>query len=443
MEKNKKIGILGAGVEGLAVADYLSSHEFTDVTLYDERESLEGDIAVPTVLGPDAFAALSNCDVVFRSPGVHPSKLKDFGGLVTSTTQFFLENALGTVIGVTGTKGKGTTSALLHEILKADGRDAHLGGNIGNSPLTFLDDLKDDSFTVLELSSFQLQDLTVSPHVAIVLMTTTEHLDYHADQQEYWEAKLPLVKYQKDDDICIVNVDYEYADHVLKAAPGRKLMLSRSKPLKEGTHVEGPVMLYCTPTTCEMLGHTPKVALPGPHNIENVLAAATCARALDVPIKIIQQVIYEFKGLPHRLEMVREVDGVKYYNDSFSTTPETSMAAARAFQAPTLLISGGSEKKSDYSEWAKELQNNQNVTSVFLMGMTAERMEEALKAAQPQDFPVKVYRVESLEEAVKSAKEKARSGDVVIMSPAAASFDMFKNYKERGQMFRDLVNALS
>lgn len=442
MEKNQKIGVLGAGVEGMAVARYLSSHGFTDVTLYDECESLEEEVTVPTVLGSDAFGQIGTCDVVFRSPGVHPSKLKNFTGKVTSTTQFFLGNAPGTVIGVTGTKGKGTTSALLYEILKADGRDAYLGGNIGESPLNFLDDLKDDSFTVLELSSFQLQDLTISPHVAIVLMTTTEHLDYHTDQKEYWEAKLPIVKFQKADDVCIVNVDYEYADHILKAAPGRKLMLSRNKALKEGTHIEGPVMLYCTPTTCEMLGNTSKVALPGPHNLENVLAAATCARTLDVPIKTIQQVIYEFQGLPHRLELVREVEGVKYYNDSFSTTPETSIAAARAFQAPTMLICGGSEKNSDYSEWAKELQNNQNVTSVFLMGVTADRMEKDLKAAQPQEFPVKVYRVGSLEEAVKSAKEKARSGDVVIMSPAAASFDMFKNYKERGQTFRDLVNAL-
>lgn len=442
MQKNQKIGILGAGVEGLAVIEYLSAHGFDDLTLYDERDVLESDPGVPTVLGAGAFEQIGDCDIVFRSPGIHPSKLKSFSGKVTSTTQFFLENAKGKIIGVTGTKGKGTTSALIHEMLKADGRDAYLGGNIGESPLKFLDTLNDDSWTVLELSSFQLQDLTVSPHVAVVLMTTTEHLDYHADQQEYWEAKLPIVKYQKPDDICIVNVDYDYSEEILEVAPGRKLMVSRSKALKEGTHIEGPVMLYCTPTTCEMLGHTNKVALPGPHNIENVLAAATCARAVDVPIPAIQKVIYSFAGLPHRLELVREVDGVKYYNDSFSTTPETSIAAARAFQAPTILICGGSEKNSDYAEWAQDLQNNENVTSLFLLGQTADRMEEALKAAEPQEFPVKIYRVESLEEAIESVKEKARSGDVVIMSPAAASFDMFKNYKERGQTFRDLVNAL-
>lgn len=442
MNKNDKIGILGGGVEGLAAAEYLKAHAYTDVTIYDERDALEAQPPVPTVLGKDAFGAIGACDVVFRSPGVHPSRLKHFKGKVTSTTAFFMEQARGKVIGVTGTKGKGTTSTLIYEMLKGDGRDAYLGGNIGQSPLEFLDALTDESWTVLELSSFQLMDLTLSPHVAVVLMTTVEHMDYHADRAEYWEAKTAIVRHQKPEGICIVNVDYEASDYFLKAAAGKKLMVSRSKPLKEGTHIEGPVMLYCTPTTCEMLGQVSKVALPGPHNLENVLAAATCARALGVPIPVIQKLIYSFAGLPHRLELVREVHGVKYYNDSFSTTPETCIAAARAFQAPIFLICGGSEKNSDYSEWGRELQNNQNVKGVFLIGVTAERMEKALREAEPKEFPVKVYRCASLEEAVQAAHEQAQNGDYVIMSPAAASFDMFKNYKERGQRFRDIVGSL-
>lgn len=442
MKTDDIIGVLGGGVEGLAAAEYLSAHGYTNVTIYDERDTLDVEAPVPTVLGAGAFERIGDCDVVFRSPGVHPSRLKSFDGKVTSTIAFFMERAKGAIIGVTGTKGKGTTSALMYEMLKEDGRDVYLGGNIGESPLKFLDDLTDDSWTVLELSSFQLQDLTVSPHVAVVLMTTTEHLDYHADKEEYWKAKEPIAKFQEPDDFCILNIDYDYAERFRNLGEGKKLLVSRRQDIKEGAHVEGPVILYCSPTTCEMLGHTTKVALPGPHNLDNILAAATCARTVGVPIPVIQKVLYSFAGLPHRLELVREVDGVKYYNDSFSTTPETCMAAARAFQAPTLLICGGSEKNSDYTEWAKELQNNQNVTSVFLMGVTADRMEEALKNAEPQEAPVEIHRCGSLEEAVQEATKKARSGDVVILSPAAASFDMFKNYKERGQVFRDLVAAL-
>jgi len=420
MEKNAKIGILGGGIEGLAAAAYLDAHGYLDVTIYDEKVSLESEPPVPAVLGSSAFDSLDEMDVLFRSPGIHPSRLKGFGGKITSTIQFFLEEQAGKVIGVTGTKGKGTTSALIYEILKEDGRDVHLGGNIGESPLKFLDDLGPDSWTVLELSSFQLMDVTISPHVAVILMTTTEHLDYHEDLQEYLEAKTPIAKFQDEDDFLVVNMDYDSGAFYVKQGKGRKIEL----------HLNG-----ADPPSF-------KVALPGPHNIENVMAAVSVARALEVPDETIFKVVGSFTGLEHRLELVRDLKGVKFYNDSFSTTPETSIAAARAFQAPTSLICGGSEKHSDFTDWGQELQNNQNVKSVFLLGVTADRMEEALKKAQPQEFPVKVYREKNLEEAVKRAAAHSHKGDYVIMSPAAASFDMFKNYKERGKRFREIVRSL-
>lgn len=449
MEKGSHIGILGAGVEGRATANYLREHGYLEVTIFDEKLTWapEGLVhGVAFIGGEEAMEYAKRCDVLFRSPGVKADRFKDFVGEMTSTTKFFMAHAKGKVIGVTGTKGKGTTSSLLYEILKEDGRDVYLGGNIGNPPLEFLDDLTDDSWTILEMSSFQLQDMDVSPHVAVVLMTTSEHMDYHADQAEYWDAKKNIARFQRKGDLLVLNADYEYAEEFKKEAKGSIMEVSRTKELKEGVHTEGPVILYCTPNTCEMIGQAKKVALPGPHNLENVMAAVAVARWIDVPIPVIQKVLYSFAGLPHRLELVKEVRGVKFYNDSFSTTPETCIAAAHAFEGAggggTHLICGGSEKHSDYSEWAKDLQNNKNVVSVFLIGVTADRMEEELNKTEPQEFPVKVYRCESLEQAVKQAADVAKAGEYVILSPAAASFDMFKNYKERGETFRKFVQSL-
>ncbi|MBU0668278.1 UDP-N-acetylmuramoyl-L-alanine--D-glutamate ligase [Patescibacteria group bacterium] len=471
MDKKSKIGILGGGVEGLAAAAYLAAHGYRDVTLYDENTSLEdadgrflggtgsGDGAlsgpppVPAVLGMGAFDEIDECDTVFRSPGVHPDKLKGFGGEITSTIRFFMEKRRGVVIGVTGTKGKGTTSALIYEILQEDGRDAYLGGNIGESPLKFLDDLNDDSLSVLELSSFQLQDLTVSPDVAVVLMTTSDHMDYHKDKDDYWMAKTPIARFQGEDGVLIVNSDYDYAEAFLALGKGKKVGVSTKGMVEKGAFLSNGKILYmsCDGGMCrrEVIGETARVGLPGPHNLENVLAAVCVARSLGVGIDVIQKVIYRFSGLEHRLELVREAFGVKFYNDSFSTTPETCVAAARAFDAPTFLICGGSEKFSDYSDWARELEENMNVKAVFLIGDTAARMEEALKMAamrgkveEGKEFPLKVYMCGNLENALKEARAQARAGDYVIMSPAAASFGLFKNYKERGKRFRELVRAL-
>jgi UDP-N-acetylmuramoylalanine--D-glutamate ligase len=370
--------------------------------------------------------------------------------------------------------------------LKEAGRDVYLGGNIGESPLNFLDKLKPDSLVVLELSSFQLQDLTNSPQIAVVLRTTSEHLDYHKDVNEYREAKLPIVKYQKAEDAVIVNQDYDYAEMFLAATPARKFYVSFGELKGDGAHLGGPMIVNCFGVKCEMVSNVNKVTLMGKHNLENVLPAVVVGRLLDAPIPAIQKVLTTFAGLPHRLEFVKEVNGVKYYNDSFSTTPETSIAAVNAFKGPLILIAGGSEKKSDFGEWGMELQKCANLKNVILMGVTADRMEkvlndaaEKLKAEAPAgtagqasaggsagtmagsaaaggeeasqasagspvggQFPVKIWRAGSLQEALQEAQKGASTGDNVVLSPACASFDMFKNYKERGEKFKAMVNEL-
>ncbi len=464
MDKKSKIGILGAGVEGLAAAEYLAGHGYTDVTVFDSKENIEGVIpsGVNVSLGLDFFSdsdnAIYDCDVLFRSPGIHFAKLEKAskaGIKITSTTQFFFENCPCKIIGVTGTKGKGTTSSLIFEILKAAGKDAYLGGNIGESPLKFLDDLTPDSFAVMELSSFQLQDLTLSPQAAVVLMTTSDHMDYHADVTEYQEAKKPIALYQGKNDFCVLNADYDYHEKFLTAGDGKKYLVSRHDggKITDGAFTKCGKIYYVADGKETEIMETHKVGLLGEHNLENVLAAVTVCMNLGIDLEAIRRGVRGFKGLEHRLEFVKEVKGIRFYNDSFSTTPETSIAAAYAFNGPVMLIAGGSEKNSDYTEWGMELQKNKNLKSVFLIGLMADRMEKALneahlrlsKQADPEDaaqFALNIYRCGSLEEAVQKAFENGMPGDNVVMSPAAASFDMFKNYKYRGAAFKEIVGKL-
>lgn len=458
MNKNSKIGILGAGVEGAALAQFLLEHGFTDVVIFDEKmnddELIVGEKKVKVVNGADAFNKAASGEyareVVFRSPGIHINKLNDLrdaGVKVTSTTQYFFENCPGRMIGVTGTKGKGTTSTLIYMMLKEAGLDAYLGGNIGESPLTFFDKVTRYSWVVLELSSFQLHDLTISPHVAVVLRVTCDHMDYHKDVDEYVEAKTAIVRYQKPEDYCVVNADYDYIERFLPLTSAKKLMVSRFGHVENGAFLSqadaGEIVFCRDGGKCEEIDAVGNVALLGAHNLENILPAVTVAKVVGVPKEGICKVIETFSGLPHRLEFVREVDGVKYYNDSFSTTPETSVSATYAFKGPVILIAGGSEKFLDYTEWGKELQKNPNLKAVFVTGATAERMEKSLKEAKEgQEFPLKIYRLPTIKDALAEARKIAIRGDNIVMSPATASFDQFKNYKERGAKFKEWVGQM-
>lgn len=462
MEKNTKIGVLGAGIEGMEMVRYLAAHGFSDVTLYDQNAAVNVELpsGVKTGYGPDYLNQAETCAVVFRSPGID---LKKLGGLLskgvqlTSATRYFLEHAPCKTIGVTGTKGKGTTSTLIYLMLKEAGKDVYIGGNIGESPLKFLDKLTPESVVVLELSSFQLQDADRSPNVAVLLGVTSDHLDYHNDQDEYWEAKSAIVKFQKPEDLSVMNIDYESTAYYEKLIRGQKILVSTLKAEGDGVHLSGPMIVNCTPPkegqaggTCEMICNSGKVALIGKHHLENVLPAVAVARYFGVAIPQIQKVLTTFKGLPHRLEEVATVHDVKYYDDSISTTPETSIAAVRAFAQPVILIAGGSDKGADYTDWGLALQQANNLQCVILIGMMADKMEHALTSAQTtltgrgmgRHYPLEIVRCKTFEDAMKSAHDKAAPGDVVVLSPAAASFDMFKNYKDRGDHFKALANAM-
>lgn len=488
--KNKKIAILGLGVEGIATAKYFLEHKIP-FNVIDEKskealanvssewEKFLGELEaanIPLILGePISIDILKQFEVIVRSPGISPLRevmiqAAEAGVEITSSTKLFFANCPCKIIGVTGTKGKGTTSSLIYEMLKKSGFDAYLGGNIGFSPISFLDTLSVQSIVVLEMSSFQLIDLTQSPNISVMLMVTSEHLDYHKDTNEYIEAKRNIVRWQTADDMAILNTDYPATVGSKDIAKGQVAFVSRYQPIETGCFVEnneiilrvawGPVAPHPAPTASfdnltagaragAPSRATPKefrvlsifdVLLPGGHNLENICAAVLAAYKAGVGIDDIRFVLKTFKGLEHRLELVREKDGVRYYDDSFSTVPETAIAAIQAFSAPEILLLGGSSKKSDFTELGKVISETSNIKAIIAIGKEWERIKTMIN---DQGSRIKIIEgLENMHEFVQKAGEIAQSGDVVLLSPACASFDKFKSYKDRGSQFKDQVNLL-
>ncbi len=458
MNKRSKIAILGFGIEGKAVLDYLVKHDFTDITVCDQNVDLEAEFpaGVSTTLGVDYLDGLEKFEVIFRSPGIkyldsRVQSAKARGVEVTSATNFFIDQCPCPIIGVTGTKGKGTTSTLIYEMLKNGGREAgvnlFLGGNIGQCPVEFLDSLDKDCLVILELSSFQLQDAEKSVRYAVILNTTADHLDYHVDREEYMEAKEKLLTGQTKKSVAVLNKDYEYSKYYEPLVKGELKEVSVKKTVANGAYVQGGEIFYANDGKSEKVAEVSEVALIGSHNLENILPAVVIARELGVSCEACGEVIKEFKNLPHRLQFIREVGGVKFYNDSYSTVPETSMAAVDSFSEPTVLIAGGYDKGADYYDWAVKILTRESLHTVILLGATSEKMEKSLleaeeKLGEERVFPTKILRRRALEDAVIDAYAESDQGGVVVMSPAAASFDMFKNYKERGNEFVTQVRKL-
>ncbi|MBI2634121.1 UDP-N-acetylmuramoyl-L-alanine--D-glutamate ligase [Candidatus Peregrinibacteria bacterium] len=453
MDERSKIAILGFGLEGKAILEYLQKHHYPEITVCDRNEKLKNEMpgGASVQLGKQYLDGLDKFEVIFRSPGIpfltpQIQAAKLAGAEVTSVIGFFMDQCPCPVVGVTGTKGKGTTSSLIYEMLKQSGRqagvDVFLGGNIGRPPIEFLDQLNANCIVVLELSSFQLQDMKKSPHYAVLLNTTTDHLDYHADRDEYLRAKESLLAHQHKDCVAVLNKDYEYSKYYKPLVKG-KLYWTSIKEKMDGAYVSDDRLFVGKEKICDKN----EIALVGAHNIENILMAAVIAKELGADIKNISEVVTTFKNLPHRLQFVRELRGVKYFNDSYSTTPETSMAAVDSFDVPTILIAGGYDKGLDYGRWAEKILTKKSLRTVILLGQTTDKMEKALIEAEEKlstsgFAPTKVLRRKKLEEAVVEAYAEAEEGGVVVMSPGAASFDMFENYKERGNEFIAHVRKL-
>lgn len=446
--KNKKVAVLGAGVEGKASAHYLKKHG-ADVVLLDEKEN------------PDAFSDLNSYDLVFRSPGVKLEDGEVSPEKLTSQTRLFFELCPCEIIGVTGTKGKGTTSSLIYEMLKKQGYDAYLGGNIGQPPFEFLDTLSPQSKVVLELSSFQLQDfvktsnssqsLVGKPHIAVLLMMTQEHLapdkglgkheNYHKDVYEYVDAKRNILRFQTASDFAVINRDYPASHESDIHTEGKVYQVSREREAAEdGCFVrENKVIVRKNGNEQEIIDVS-EIKIPGKHNFENVCAAVMAASLSGVSVANIASVLQAFKGLEHRLELVGEVSGVKYYDDSISTTPETAIAAIQAFKQPEVLILGGARKGADFTELGNVIAKTDNIRAIIGVGVEWEKIKEQIEAHNKTIFMVEGAK--NMEQIVQAASKIAQPGDIVLLSPACSSFDMFKNYKDRGEQFKEEVSHL-
>lgn len=450
--KNQLVAVLGFGVEGRAISRYLLKHGIAPV-LFDQKpweqwtkeEQAEiKRLGVSFIFGQDAFLELKGFDVAFRSPGIPLRKLRitDKKLTVTSQTKFFFDNCPAKIIGVTGTKGKGTTCALVYEILRAWGGKeiksrVYLTGNIGaEQPLDIIDALKTDDWIVYELSSFQLQDLTRSPHVAVVLMMTVEHLDYHTDIKEYLDAKAAITKFQRTDDTVIINADYPASVTIGQCGSGQKIYFSRLRELTKGCFVTDRRIIAKNIGKRDFQLPLSLIQLRGEHNLENICAAVTAACVLNIEPTAIRQAVESFKGLEHRLEFVTERRGVKFYNDSFSTTPETAIAAIKSFSEPLIVILGGSSKNSDFNELGKTIAESKNIKSLILIGEEAPRILNGVRSHGGTKS--KIYTsAQNISQIFEQIRLIASAGDVVLLSPACASFGLFKNYKDRGEQFKN------
>lgn len=451
--KNKKVAILGLGVEGLSTGVFLSKFG-AELTFFDQKkeedftpETLAQAQALGNVITrPDAFTELEGFDLIVRSPGI--SRKQDFlekaekdGAIITSQTKLFFDLCPCYIVGVTGSKGKGTTCTLIYQMLKESGRDVYLGGNIGVPPLTFLEGLVESSVVVLELSSFQLQDLTKSPHIAVMLMTVPEHLTYHDEMSEYVDAKRNILRCQTPEDFAILNRDYIPTHESDIYTHGKVFQVTRERTTTEqGTFLKDNAIWMRVEGTEWKIIDTKDIALPGKHNWENAAAAAMAATLAGASKADIVHVLQTFTGLPHRLELVREVNGVKYYDDSIATNPESSIAAIEAFTQPKILILGGVTEGSDFTNLGEVVSQDPTILAIIGIGREWPMIKAAIK--NPKPHLLLLEGATSMQQVVQAASKVAKEGDIVLLSPACKSFDMFKNYKERGDAFQEEVKKL-
>lgn len=411
--RNKKVAILGYGIEGIDAEKYLKKKGALTKVL--DRKFDESYLK-----------SLNSFDVIVRSPGVYrylPEiiEAEKNGSVVTSAINIFFQNCARKIIGVTGTKGKGTTSTLIYEILKKDGRDVYLAGNIGIPYLSLLSKIKKETIVVLEISSFQLIDMVASPNISVVLNVTEDHLDWHKDKKEYIDAKRNIVKYQSLSDFAVINADYKTSKSFAKNTKAKVIFFSKNeleKKYKDG------------------------LSLRGKHNLENIAAAVSVSKIFKIRDEVIVDALRSFKGLEHRLELAGEVRGITFYNDSFATGPQPTIAAIKSFKEPETLILGGSDKGLNYNELGKVISKAENLKTIILIGQIKDIIKRSILKFGYKGRLIELGKI-TMDEIVKRAYKETPKGGVILLSPAAASFDMFKDYKDRGNQFKKAVKELA
>lgn len=459
--EGKKVAVVGLGVSNLALARFLV-RQGARVTLLDQKPARElgerlQEVAqwpVRTVLGPGYLDVLSEgFDVVFLTPGMpkHLPQVEEArrrGAVVSGEIPLFLELCPAPVVGITGSAGKTTTSTLVARMLEASGYRVYLGGNIGAPLIDRVHEIPPSARVVLEISSFQLELTERSPHVGVLLNLFPDHMDVHSSWDEYVAAKRRIFLHQTPQDYVVLNAEDDVVASQAEDARGKVLFFGEQGPFPRGAWVEGQgegrkLVLRLPREEAAPVCPVAALRLVGRHNLLNALAAATAAGLVGGQRAAMAQVLGSFTGIPHRLERVAEVDGVLYVNDSIATTPDRTLAALASLPGPLILIAGGYDKKLDFAGFARGVLGK--VRDLILLGATAPRIRLAVEqAAAETGLPGPgLHEVAGMAEAVELARFLARPGDTVLLSPACASFGLFRNYEERGAVFRELVHRLA
>lgn len=451
--KYRKVAVIGLGVSNIPLLDYLYENK-ANVTVFDQREidSISKEIMDKITLydfkfslGKNYLEKLNGFNLIFRSPSCLPTvpELKaeiERGAIVTTEIEMLMEMAPCKVVGITGSDGKTTTTSLINTILKKAGYRTFLGGNIGTPLFTKLSEIRPDDILVLELSSFQLMGMNISPDISVITNITPNHLNIHKDYQEYINAKKNIFKFQSENGIVVLNYDNEITRSCYKEANGKVIFFSSKEKLDDGIIVDDKVIKECNDKIRTHILNTSDIPLRGNHNYENVATAIAATKTL-VDIDVAVKAIKEFKPVEHRLELVKEIDSVKWYNDSVSSSPTRTIAGLQSFDEEIILIAGGYDKKLDYMPIAKPIV--EKVKALILLGQTSGKIFDAVKnELEKQDKELDIYMCDNLQDTIDIAKRIAKKGQVVLFSPASASFDMFKDFADRGNKFKKLVNNL-
>ncbi len=448
--KNKTVAVIGIGVSNTPLLRLLL-REKIQVTACDKRdraalgplaEELEKD-GCRLQLGENYLQGLTQ-DVIFRTPGLRPDvpellAAKARGSEITSEMDVFFQVCPCTLVAVTGSDGKTTTTTIISELLKAAGNTVYVGGNIGHPLLCQADEMHPEDYAVLELSSFQLMTMTRSPHIAVVTNLAPNHLDMHKGMEEYVAAKENIFRYQSAGDIAVFNLDNAITREQGTRALGQVRYFSRREEPSEGVFLRDGDIVLRKDGQDRVIMTTEDIRLPGVHNIENYMAAIAAVEGL-VPDAVIRDFARSFNGVEHRIELVRTYHGARFYNDSIASSPSRTIAGLRSFKEKVILIAGGYDKHIPFDALGPEVV--EHVKLLVLCGATAGKIRAAVEQA-PGYRPghPEIVEVTPFEKAVEFARDRARSGDVVTLSPACAAFDQFKNFAERGKTFKSIVNS--
>ena len=449
----RKVAVIGLGVSNIPLLDYLHEKK-AEVTVFDEKtiEEIPKEIVNKITeysfsfsLGKNYLEKLKDFVLIFRAPSCLPTvpeleQEANRGAIVTTEIEMLMEMCPGKIIGVTGSDGKTTTTSLINHILKQAGYSTYLGGNIGIPLFTKLNLMRPEDIIVLELSSFQLMGMQVSPNISVITNITPNHLNIHKDYEEYINAKKNIFKYQNEEDTLILNYDNEITRNCENEAKGKTIFFSSKEKLDNGYIVDENKIKQCEDKLRKHLLDTNDLFLKGVHNYENICAAIAATSSL-VDMDTIVTAVKSFHPVSDRIEFVRNIDGVDWYNDSASSSPTRTIAGLNAFKEEIVLIAGGYDKNLDYTPIAKPIIDK--VKTLVLMGQTSGKIFDVVKQElEKENKTLDIYMCEDINSAIQTANKNAKSGQIVLFSPASASFDMFKNAVERGKIFKKLVNEL-